>query len=174
MNPESQPRNSQPVLQSTQPTEEHKGHESAEEVRRELREAIQGSEEVLATATTVFTLFPDTIVLDRTKLTITKRYFFKAAEVMSMRVEDLLNVSAHVDAFFGTIQIKGRAPGEGAQYTTGKYWRRDAVRFKRITQGYIIAMHREIDCTSISATELSGMLDRLGEDNHVIAPSAGG
>ena len=38
---------------------------SAEESKEELRQAIQGSNQVLATATTVLQLFPDTMTVDR-------------------------------------------------------------------------------------------------------------
>jgi hypothetical protein len=139
-----------------------------EETKEELRQAIQGSNEVLVTATTVFTLFPDTVTLDRAKLTVTKRRFFKAAEVMSIRIEDLLNITAAVDVIFGSVKITSRIPNMEAPYAIGNFLRRDAIHIKRVTQGYIIALQRNIDCSSLPTAELADMLDKLGEDDHTL------
>lgn len=137
-----------------------------EESREELQEAIRGSNEVLATATTTLTLFPDTLTVDRAKLTVTKRTFFSTAEVMSMRIEDVLNVTATVGPFFGSVKIVSRVLNTEKPYAVGRFWRRDAIRLKRITQGYIIALQRGIDCGSLPTRELAAMLDKLGEDDH--------
>ncbi|HSW80157.1 MAG TPA: hypothetical protein VLG47_05260 [Candidatus Saccharimonadales bacterium] len=140
--------------------------ESRQETRAELRHAIIGSNQVLATATTVLAIFPDTFALDRAKLTVTKRHFFSTAEVMSIRVEDILNVTAKLDPLFGSIQVVSRIMGVEQVNTIGNFWRREAMRLKRITQGYVIALQRHIDCSSLGTPELVSLLDELGEDNH--------
>jgi len=155
-----------PVSQLSPPIEEDEiRKQSPEEARHELQQAIQGSKEILTSATTVFTLFPDTLVLDRAKLTLTKRRFFKTAEVMSIRIEDLLNATAEVDIFFGSIKVTSRIAGM-ENYTIGNFWRQDAIRLKRVTHGYIIALQRKINCSALPTHELVGMLDKLGEDDH--------
>src|SRR6266568_3618733 len=113
-----------------------------EESRKELQEAIRGSRQVLATATTALSIFPDTLVVDRAKLTVTKRTFFSTAEVMS------------------------RIMNTEKPYIIGRFWRGDALHLKRVTQGYIIALQRHIDCSSLPTQELATMLDKLGEDDH--------
>lgn len=140
---------------------------TAQESVAELRQAIKGSNQILTTATTVFplTLFPDTLTVDRAKLTITKRRFLWSAEVMSIQIEDILNVTATVGPFFGNIKISSRIP-TAAPYFVHNFWRNDALRIKRITQGYIIARQQGIDCSSLSTQELAAMLDKLGEDDH--------
>jgi predicted transcriptional regulator len=137
-----------------------------EETREELREAIKGSREILATATTVFPLFPDTITVDRAKFTVTKRSFIKTAEVMSMRIEDILNVTASIGPVLGSIKIVSRVMNTEQPYTIGVFWRKDAIKLKQITQGYVIALQREIDCSALSSQELSKLLEKLGEDDH--------
>jgi len=139
---------------------------SPQETRQELKEAIKGSQEVLATATTTLTLFPDTVTVDRAKLTVTKRTFLQSAEVMSIRVEDILNVTATVGPFFGTIKVVSRVMNNEKPYTIGRFRRKDALRLKRITQGYVIALQRNIDCSSLGTNELTKLLDQLGEDDH--------
>ncbi len=137
-----------------------------EESRKELQEAIRGSRQVLATATTALSIFPDTLVVDRAKLTVTKRTFFSTAEVMSIRIEDVLNVTATVGPLFGTVKVVSRIMNTEKPYIIGRFWRGDALHLKRVTQGYIIALQRHIDCSSLPTQELATMLDKLGEDDH--------
>lgn len=136
--------------------------------KKELENAIKGSHQVLVSATTVFplTLFPDTVTVDRAKLTITHRNFFKQAEVMSIRIEDVLNVTAQVGPMFGSVIITSRIFNVEKPYKVNYFWRDDALKIKRITQGYIIALQKEIDCSSLKTSELSKMLDELGKDDH--------
>lgn len=137
-----------------------------DESRHELRQAIRGSNEVLAKATTVLVLFPDNLSVDRAKVTVTKRSFIRSAEVMSIRVEDILNVTATVGPIFGSVKIISRVMNNERPYRIGIFWRSDALRMKRIIQGYVIALQRKIDCSNLPAKELADMLDRLGEDAH--------
>lgn len=135
-------------------------------VKERLQKAIGGAHEVLVTATTVFpfTLFPDTITIDRTKLSVAHRVFFRVAEVMTLRVEDILNVTANVGPFFGSLIISTRFfDKEKEPYKINYLTRADALKIKRIMQGYIIAMRQKIDCSALSTVELARMLDQLGQ-----------
>ncbi len=131
----------------------------------ELAEAIGDSHDVLARATTVFpiTLFPDTITVDHTKLTVTHRDFFRIGEVLSIRIEDILNVTATVGPLFGSIKISTRFFDSNKPYTVHHFWRADALKIKRIVQGYLIAKQQEVDTSSLSTRELAKMLDELGK-----------
>lgn len=141
---------------------------TSEESRKELKQAIRGSNEVLASATTVLMLFPDTLIVDRAKLTVTKRSFLRSAEVMSIRIEDILNVTATVGPIFGSIKVVSRVLNSERPYRIGLFWRHDALKIKRITQGYVIALQRRIDCSNLPANELAAMLDKLGKDDHSV------
>lgn len=157
-------------LQVSPPAQGESGSEraSTQQTERELLQAIRGSNQVLASATTVFNLFPDTFTVDRAKLTVTKRRFFSMAEVMSMRIEDVLNVTTTVGPLFGSVKVVSRVLNTEKPYTIGKFWREDAIRLKRITQGYVIALQRNINCSSLPTQELIDMLDKLGEDDHAV------
>lgn len=147
-------------------SEESQRNMSAKEAKEELQEAIRGSNEVLASASTLLTLFPDTMIVDRAKVTIIKRSFYRMAEIMSMRIEDVLNATSTVGPFFGTVSVTSRVLNDEQTSTIGKFWRSDAKRLKRVIQGYVIALQREIDCTALQTNELSEMLEKLGADNH--------
>lgn len=139
---------------------------SADETREELRQAIQGSNQVLSRSQTVFTLFPDTMVIDRAKVTVAKRQFYRMAEVMSVRIEDVLNATCTVGPVFGSVTIVSRVMNDNQSTTIGRFRRGDAIRLKRILQGYIIALQRKIDCKNLETRELSAMLEKLGADDH--------
>jgi len=139
---------------------------TAEETRQELRQAIQGSNQILASSHTVLALFPDTVIIDRAKVTVTKRQFYRTADVMSVRIEDVLNATCTVGPVFGTVTIVSRVMNANQDTTIGRFWRRDAKRLKRVLQGYVIALQRSIDCSNLETAELAGMLEKLGADNH--------
>jgi hypothetical protein len=135
--------------------------------QQELAKAIGNANDVLATATTVFpfTLFPDTISIDRSKVSIAHRNFFRVAEVMSIRIEDILNVTVDVGPFFGSLVISTRFFDNDNRkpYKVNYLSRPDALKIKRIIQGYVIATQQQIDCSSLSTQELATMLDQLGQ-----------
>lgn len=131
----------------------------------ELNEAISGSQEILATATTINPFYPDTITVDRAKMTVTTRRFVASASTMSMSIEDVLNVTNSVGPLFGSVTIVSRVLNS-RPLTVGRFWRKDALRIKRIAQGYIIALQREIDCSAMPADQLAQKLYQLGEDEH--------
>lgn len=130
----------------------------------ELIGAVGRSQEVLFSASTMFpfTLFPDTATVDREKLTLTKRSFFGVAEAMSIRIEDILNVTADVGPLFGSIKIATRFFDLRKPYTMSYLSVSDATKLKRIILGYIIAIQEKIDCSSYSAKDLTNMLTELG------------
>lgn len=139
-------------------------HKAMDDSALELTQTIDHSHEVLAQATTVFpfTLFPDTVTLDRAKLTISHREFFNVAEVMSIRIEDILNVTADVGPFFGSLKIFTRFFSTDKPYETHFLQRKDALKIKRILQGYIIALQKNIDCSTLPTKDLANMLEELG------------
>lgn len=130
-----------------------------------LVNAVGSSHDILARATTVFplTLFPDTLTIDRTKMTITHRDFMGAGEVISISIEDILNVAATVGPLFGSVTIATRFFDPNKPYKIDHFWRKDALKIKRIAEGYIIARQKDIDTSALSTRELSKLLDELGK-----------
>lgn len=150
------------------PKEKEISQKDIDFAKRELTQAIRGSNELLEHATTVFpfTLFPDSISIDRAKITVTTRSMFKTAETMSIRIEDILNVTANTGPMFGSLHIVSRVLSPDKPYNIHYLWRSEAIRMKRILQGYIIAMQKNIDVTPLETKELTEMLVDLGKDDH--------
>lgn len=136
---------------------------------QDLEEVLVRSNQVLATATTIFplTLFPDTIVLDRTKLTVTRRNFFLSEDVMSIRIEDILNVSATVGPFFGSITIATRVMSTDDHFMVKNFLREDVMHLKHMIQGYVIARHNNIACDHLNYDELVHTLRELGHESNM-------
>lgn len=134
----------------------------------ELKKIVSQSHEVLVSANTVFplTLFPDTVTVDRTKVTITRRDFFWSSDVMSIRIEDVLNVSASVGPLFGSLTIASRVMSTIDHFQINHFWRNDAIRLKHIIQGYVIAQHNNIDTAHLSKNDLIDTLLELGIDSN--------
>lgn len=132
-----------------------------------LVKAIGDSHDVLFRAQTVFpfTLFSDTLTIDRSKITVTHRNFWGAGEILSVSIEDILNVTATVGPLFGSIKISTRFFDPNKPYAIDHFWRGDALKIKRIAEGYIIAKQKNIDCSGMSTPELAKMLDELGKVN---------
>lgn len=144
---------------------ESKHKSEQQKTAEELVDAIGNSRDVLVRAKTVFPfkIFPTIVSVDRTKITITERDMFKSAEVLSIRIEDILNITIHVNPFLGSIKISSRFFNPEKPYVVDCLSRADALRVKRIVQGYLIARQQEIDTSSLPTKELATMLDELGK-----------
>lgn len=129
------------------------------------------AQDILFKADTVFpfTVFPDTVTIDREKLTIATRIFFKVAKINSIPIADVLSVEADVGPFFGSIHVTsryfGQSPNTNARspYTVRFLSRDNTLQIQHLLQGYIIAHTREIDCTNIDKKQLIILLKDLGQ-----------
>jgi hypothetical protein len=133
----------------------------------QLKKVVKQSHEVLAEVQTVFpvTLFPDKICLDRSVITITKRNFFWSASVISVHIEDILNVSTTIGPIFGSLTISIRVMNSVDHYEINFLWRSDANELKHMIQGYMIAKNSGIDVNRLSVGELVDTLRELGRED---------
>ena len=141
----------------------------SEDKGRDLKKIVSQSHEVLMSSNSVFpiTLFPSSVTLDRTKITITRRDFFWSSDVMSIRVEDVLNVQVSVGPLFGSLTIASRVMSTVDHFKISHLWRGDSIRLKHIIQGYVIAQHNKIDTSHLSKDDLIETLIELGHDTNM-------
>lgn len=137
-------------------------HEDTNEEK--LISMTSGSNETLLEVTSVFpfTLFPSTISLNRQKVTIINRTFFRTANTISMQIEDIFNVDSEVGFFFGSIHLYSKYFVNDAK-TINHIWRKDVLKIQRLLQGYLIAQRKEIDCSDIEKDRLVDLLNGLGK-----------
>lgn len=146
--------------------------------RDKLYDVTIKSHDVLFRSNTVFPfiLFPDTIILDREKLTIIHRPFFLMAKITSIRIKDILNAEVDIGPFFGSLRVVTRYFSDQSQFSgiasddkhpkppvINFLWRRDAMKLHSLLQGYIIVSQKEIDCGEIAKEELVMLLHDLGQ-----------
>ncbi len=132
----------------------------------DLKKMVKKSHEVLESARTVFpiTLFPHDIIMDRTKITIIKRDFFWSSRVISIQIQDILNVSASIGPIFGSLTIASRVMNSVDHFEVNFLWRSDAIHIKQMIQGYAIAKHSKLDTDHLSKQEMVETLTELGND----------
>ena len=132
-----------------------------------LDNMLHCSRDILARAQTVIlpnNLFPDTIVVDRTKITITQMTFFWSYNTLSIRFEDLLNIETSLGPFFGSLKISSRVMNSTDHYDINFFWRKDAIYLKHIIQGYMTIVHNKIDVSHMDKDELLSHVLELGHD----------
>jgi hypothetical protein len=130
-----------------------------------LNRAVWDSNEILVTATTIGKLHKDTLTLNRAKLFAEKRSPLGAVDDMSVRIEDVLNISGTLGPISGTIKIATKFNTPGTPYSIGPFHRKDALKLKRIIQGYVIALQRNIDLNMVPTDALIERLYEIGEDD---------
>lgn len=133
------------------------------EVER-LYKVAYSAHDILFTANTVFPfiLFPDTITLDREKLTVVHRPFFRIAKIISVQIKDILTVEADIGPFFGSVHATSRYFVKNP-LTMNFLKRTDAIKIQRLLQGYIIATQKNIKTQDVPHEELLVLLDDLGK-----------
>jgi hypothetical protein len=129
-----------------------------------LPEITKKSLDVLYEASTVFpfTLVPDTITLDREKLTIANRVFWRMADITSVPVGEIMSCEVRVGPFFGSLNFTFRFFTNNER-VVNFLWRQDAIEMQRLIHGYIIAHRREIDVSSVPKEKLIELLKELGQ-----------
>lgn len=131
-----------------------------------LRSIADSAHEVLFSTQSVFPfmLFPDSITVDRIKVTVVQRAFFRVSEVNSFQIEDILNVEGDTGPFFGSLKIYTRFFST-EPLRINYLSRKDTIFIKRILQGYNIARQRKIECMHIPRDELVALLYDLGGES---------
>jgi hypothetical protein len=129
-----------------------------------LVDAAIKSNDILYESTTVFpfTLFPDTVTIDREKFSIAYRVFFKVAKISSTPLDDIEAVDANVGPFFGSIVVTSKFFVNNTR-TVRFLTRDDALKIQRILQGYKLTKEKDIDCHNVPTQELVMMLLDLGK-----------
>jgi hypothetical protein len=134
-----------------------------DEIHEKLIDVTEKAHDILFTADTIFpfTLFPDTITLDREKLTVIQRFFFRVAKVITVPVTSMISADANVGPFFGSVHMTSKYFIDNTHHVN--FLRRnDAEEFHRMLQGFIIANEKEIDVSEIDKEDLKILLHDLG------------
>lgn len=146
--------------QISPPAEEKSSHDAS---KKEIEQAIEGAQDVLMEITAPMQIFPTSIKLDRSKITIHSHKLVHSRGVLSLPIEDVMNVMGHGSTLFGYVTIEQEVVTSEEAYRFGPFWRDDARKFGAMAQGYVVALKRKIDLNALSTPELKEMLQKLGE-----------
>lgn len=140
------------------------GEVESQEIHEKLIDLTEKAHECLFEADTVFpfTLFPDTITVDREKLTVATRSFFRTAKILSVPLSSILSAEADVGPFFGSIHLTSKYFVQN-KYSVNFLTRKDASDLHHLLHGYIIAHERDIDITDVDKDDLIVLLKDLGQ-----------
>lgn len=134
------------------------------EVHEKLIDITEKAHDILFKADTVFpfTLFPDTITLDREKLSVASRTFFRVAKIITVPITSLISAEANVGPFFGSVQMTSKYFINNT-HTVHFLWRDDATEIHRLLQGFIIAQEKGLDVAEVDKEDLRALLYDLGQ-----------
>jgi hypothetical protein len=124
----------------------------------------QGSQRVLLDIKSVFPfdLFPDEVIIDETKITIQRNFFFFTGQSQSVNIADIFNVVVNHGIFFAKLELFDRYFAE--QPISVEYLKKeDAARARQIIQGLVLVKKNNIDTSSLSVDNLTHKLDRIGQ-----------
>lgn len=140
--------------------------EAAKEIVSEekINDVKHNTEDILYEAETVFpfTLFPDTLKLDREKLTMARRDFFRTAQISSVPLSEIMSIEANVGPFFGSIHLIFRFFNDNEKTFTFLK-RQDAINLQRLVHGFIIAHRKGVDISKVPTKELRDTLVQIGQ-----------
>lgn len=159
------PRNRPPEPKTKGPTPtELTGAQEPQEVHERLIDITEKAQDVLFKADTVFpfTVFPDTISLDREKLTVVTRTFFKVAKIINVPVSSISSAEVDVGPFFGSLHMASKYFVQNT-YSVNFLTRADALNLQHMLQGFIIAQQKKVDLTDIEKNDLLVLLKDLGQ-----------
>ncbi|EKD85756.1 MAG: hypothetical protein ACD_37C00633G0004 [uncultured bacterium] len=113
------------------------------------------SDSILFQATTVFpfTFFPDSIIIDKTKVTIIERLFFFHQNTTSYAIEDILNVEVGSGLLFSILTCLTRYDNKKA-FSLRYLKNGDAIFAKKLLQGLIIAKREGVHIEELSKEEI--------------------
>jgi hypothetical protein len=135
-----------------------------DEHTEKLYEAAKQASDILLKVETVFpfTLFPDTVTIDREKLNIAHRDFFKVAQISGTPLDDIESVDANVGPFFGSLRITSSFfvnNTRRVRFLT----REDTIKVQQILQGYKLAKEKGVDFKEVGTEELCMLLMEMGK-----------
>ena len=143
-------------------SDQRRDDESTNAITR-LNRVVEKSQNILVKATAVFPFdfFPDSITVDRQKLTVVHRDFFTIKRTVSVQYGDIKNIQADIGPFLASLIITSEHFINNTQ-TIRFLLKKEALAIQQLVQGFIIAEKEHIDCSTIDDQKLITLLSQLG------------
>lgn len=131
---------------------------------KKLNELASIDNQALFTAKGVFPfdLFPDTVYIDRNKISIHKHFFFFTKQLQSIMIRDTLTIVVEENLLFASLQIVDKVfPQETIQVRF--LTKSDAKKIRWIVEALIVGVNENIDFTRIPNADLIPKLLEIGK-----------
>lgn len=146
-----------------------------ERAKQKLENIIDRHDIEIMRASSVFPfqLFPDTLIIDTTKITIIQKTLFATETIHSCSLKDLSDVNVQTALFLATLYIRympqSPSPGmnEPKEVSINCLKRSDAIKAKNILRGVLIASAENIDIATLSPEEVATVLEKFGTNEGV-------
>lgn len=118
-----------------------------------------------------FTFFTDTLIIDTTKMSISKKQFFATEFITTIPLKDLSDVNVQTFLFLATLNIlympQSASPGMNSpiEVKIPNLPRSDAIKAKNILKGVLVAKAEEIDIAKLPPEEVVEVLNTFGQSN---------
>ncbi|HVT01597.1 MAG TPA: hypothetical protein VHE53_05235 [Patescibacteria group bacterium] len=136
---------------------------SSEETKKVLSTLIHTTCEPIFKTKTVFpfTLFPDEVIVDREKISIVTKVFFSSERIQSVMFNNISDLYVDTNLFFGALKIIDKYFVQNV--VTVRYLpKEDAVKIRKIIQGFIVVQKEEIDVSRVPDKELLPYIEEIG------------
>ena len=128
-----------------------------------LRELAQRSNETLFKCNTVFPFdfFPDTLIIDKTKINIINKVFFLSESVHSIMIRTIKDLQVDSNIFFAKLTIIPDVyMGQSTEISYLK--KSEALMARRIIQGLMLCQREDVDISDLDAKEIRTKIETAG------------
>ncbi len=147
-----------------------------EQTKQKLDAIADKHDVILFTAKTVFpfSIFPDTLVIDTTKITIVRKQMFATENIITVPHKDIADASVQTALFLATFTLTytlhTQSPGAAQPITEtiSSLRREDAIKAKNLIKGILVARAESIDISKIEPDELLNTIERFGHTDGVV------
>lgn len=108
-----------------------------------------------------FDFFPNEVIIDKTKVTIVRKYFFWTRQITTILIADILNVTVNHSLLFGALSIADRFFAADP-FVINYLWKQDAARAASVIQGMVLAAKEQIDVKKIPSETLAQHAEEVG------------
>src|SRR5579859_4040624 len=141
---------------------------SIQENSQKFEKLVQKSDKVLLKIRAVFPFdfFPDSVVIDESKINIIHKQFFFSSEILSIPIHHIQDIEVDTSIFFATLKILPvgfSVMSYTENWVTVPYlWKRDAIRARRIISGLLIGIKEGIDFGKVDTANFVKKIEKLG------------
>lgn len=146
-----------------------------EQTRQKLEAIAERHDVVLLRAQTVFpfSLFPDTIIIDTTKLSVIRKQMFATEHITTIPLKDISDATVQTALFLATLTVvympRASSPGmvQPVEDHITSLKRADAMRAKDIIKGMLVASSENIDISQLQPEEIVNVIEKFGHSEGV-------